>query len=74
MITHYKPLDLELEKEYAELESSLGQHKVVAIIQKTMVCKSNSWKERYQRKLIRSRKYFTCTMSATEIAESVMDI
>ncbi|SIQ40837.1 hypothetical protein [Chryseobacterium sp. RU33C] len=74
MITHYKPLDLELEKEYAALDSYLGQHKVIGIIHKTILCKSNPWKETYQRKLIKSRKYVTCTMSATEIAESLEDL
>ena len=74
MITHYKPLDLELEKEYAELDSYLGQYKVIGIMNKTILCKSNPWKESYQRKLIKSRKYVTCTMSATEIAESLEDL
>ncbi|WP_114822095.1 hypothetical protein [Chryseobacterium sp. KLBC 52] len=73
MITHYKPLDLELEKEYAALDSYLGQYKVIGIMNKTILCKSNPWKETYQRKLIKSRKYITCTMSATEIAESLLD-
>ncbi|MFS4472757.1 hypothetical protein [Chryseobacterium sp. T20] len=74
MITHYKPLDLELEKEYAALDSYLGEYKVIGIMNKTILCKSNPWKETYQRKLIKSRKYVTCTMSATEIAESLLDI
>ncbi|WP_343687493.1 hypothetical protein [Chryseobacterium gleum] len=74
MITHYKPLDLELEKEYAALDSYLGQYKVIGIMNKTILCKSNPWKETYQRKLIKSRKYITCTMSATEIAESLQDV
>lgn len=73
MITHYKPLDLELEKEYAALDSYLGQYKVIGIMHKTILGKSNPWKEKYQRKLIKSRKYATCTMSATEIAESLQD-
>lgn len=74
MITHYKPLNLELEKEYAALDSYLGQYKVIGIMNKTILCKSNPWKETYQRKLIKSRKYITCTMSATEIAESLQDV
>lgn len=74
MITHYKPLDLELEKEYAALDSYLGQYKVIGIMNKTILCKSNPWKETYQRKLIKSRKYISCTMSATEIAESLEDL
>ncbi|MCE4066541.1 hypothetical protein LXM63_15670 [Chryseobacterium gleum] len=74
MITHYKPLDLVLEKEYAALNSYLGQYKVIGIMKKTILCKSNPWKETYQRKLIKNRKYVTCTMSATEIAESLQDV
>ena len=73
MITHYKPLDLELEKEYAALDSYLGQYKVIGIMHKTILGKSNPWKEKFKRKLIKSRKYVTCTMSATEIAESLQD-
>lgn len=74
MITHYKPLDLELEKEIAALDSYLGQHNVIRIMHKINLCKPNPWKERYQRELIKSRKYSTCTMSATEIAESLLDV
>ncbi len=74
MITHYKPLDLELEKEYAALDSYLGEYTVIGIMNKTILGKSNPWKEKYQRKLIKSRKYVTCTMSATEIAESLQDL
>ncbi|REC48211.1 hypothetical protein [Chryseobacterium pennipullorum] len=74
MITHYKPVDFELEKEYAELESYLGQHKITGIVHKTMGGKSRSWRTKKEdQNLIRSRKYITCRMSATEIAESFMD-
>ncbi|WP_284463371.1 hypothetical protein [Chryseobacterium sp.] len=74
MITHYKPIDAELEKEYAELESYLGQHKAVGILQKKIHGKSNSWKMKYERHLIKSRKYIACAMSATEIAECFEDL
>lgn len=73
MITHYKPLDLELEKEYAQLESYLGQHKVVGILQKTIHGKSNPWKAKYQSDQKGSIKYFHYRMSATEIAENFLD-
>ncbi|MGX5685810.1 hypothetical protein ACWKWW_14715 [Chryseobacterium cucumeris] len=74
MITHYKPVNFELEKECAELDDYLGQHKIVGIINKTMYGKSSSWKsKREDIPLIKSRKYATCTMSATEIAESLLD-
>lgn len=74
MITHQKPIDAELEKEQAELDAYLGQHKIVGILQKKMHGKSNPWKMEYETDLIKSRKYFTCTMSATEIAECFQDL
>ncbi|AZA85059.1 hypothetical protein C1637_00760 [Chryseobacterium lactis] len=75
MITHYKPVDFELEKEYAELESYLWQHKNAGIIYKTIYGKSNSWRsEKEDSNLIKSRKYFTCAHTATEIAESFLDV
>ncbi|UKB79910.1 hypothetical protein [Chryseobacterium sp. MEBOG07] len=74
MITHYKPLDLELEKENAALDSYLEQYKVIGIMHKINLYKPNPWKERYQRELIKSRKYASCTMSATEFAESLQDL
>lgn len=69
MITHYKPLDSELEKEYDELESYLSRYKVAGIIQKIINGKSNPWKLKDdETHLIKSRKYANCTMSATELA------
>ncbi|CAH0126841.1 hypothetical protein [Chryseobacterium sp. Bi04] len=74
MITHYKPIDFELEKEYAELESYVKHHKIAGIVQKTIYGKSNSWRTKKEDlHLIKSRKYIACRMSATEIAESFMD-
>lgn len=73
MITHYKPLNAELEKEYAEVESYVNQHKVTGIIQKKIYGKSNSWKIEYKTDLIKSIKYFHYKMSATAIAESLED-
>lgn len=74
MITHYKPINAELKKEEAELGAYLGQHKIVGIIQKKIHGKSNPWKMEYETDLIKSRKYVTCTMSATEIAECFEDL
>ncbi|MGV2451395.1 UNVERIFIED_CONTAM: hypothetical protein POZ17_13810 [Ralstonia mannitolilytica] len=75
MITHYKPVNFELEKECAELDDYLGQHKIVGIINKTMYGKSSSWKsKREDIPLIKSRKFATCKMSATEITESLQDL
>lgn len=74
MITHYKPVDFELEKESAELDSYLRQYKIDGIVHKTIYGKSYSWKtKREDTDLIKCRKYFTCKMSATEIAESFLD-
>lgn len=73
MITHYKPINAELEKEQAELDMYLGQHSTVGIIQKKIRGKSNPWKMEYETDLIKSRKYTACTMSATQIAERFLD-
>lgn len=74
MITHYKPIDAELKKEEAELDAYLEQYKVAGIINKKMYGKSCSWDSKKEDPdLIKSRKYITCTMSATEIAESFLD-
>jgi len=73
MITHFKPLNQELEKEYAELESYLEQYKVQGIIHKTIYGKSNSWNIEYETDLIKSKKYFNYIMSATEFADYFMD-
>ncbi|MBB6371086.1 hypothetical protein [Chryseobacterium shigense] len=74
MITHYKPLDAELEKEYAEIESYIKQHKIMGIIQKKIHGKSNPWKKENETDLIKSRKYTDCIMSATELAEYFEDL
>ncbi|SDJ71929.1 hypothetical protein [Chryseobacterium jejuense] len=74
MITHYKPIDAELKKEEAELDAYLEQYKVTGIINKKIHGKSYSWDSKTEdTDLIKSRKYTTCTMSATEIAESFLD-
>ncbi|HBV13728.1 hypothetical protein [Chryseobacterium carnipullorum] len=74
MITHYKPVDAELEKEYAEIESYISQYKVAGIIQKTINGKSNAWKKEYETELIKSRKYANCILSAKEIADYFEDL
>lgn len=76
MITHYKPLDSELEKEYDELESYLSQYKVAGIIQKTIHGKSKTyrWKIDEETDLIKSRKYANYITSATELADYFEDL
>jgi len=73
MITHYKPLDSDLEKEYDELHSYLNQHKIVGIIHKKIYGKPNLWKDRYKRDPQNSRKCVRYKMSATEIADDSED-
>ncbi|ASE63097.1 hypothetical protein CRN76_17115 [Chryseobacterium indologenes] len=75
MITHYKPVDFEMEKEIAELEACLQQHKTVGIIHKKIYGKSYRWRSQKEDvHLIRSGKYFTCALSAKEIAECFQDV
>lgn len=73
MVTHYKPLDSDLEKEMSELDSFLDQDKMKGIIHKNIYGKPNSWKEKYKRDPMKSRKCFHYKMSATEIAENSED-
>ena len=73
MITHYKPLHSDLEKEIDELDSYLGRYKIQGIVHKTIYGRPNPWKDRYKRDLKKSVKYFRYKMSATEIAESLED-
>ncbi|MCS3530428.1 hypothetical protein [Chryseobacterium sp. JUb7] len=73
MITHYKPLDSDLEKEIDELDYFLSQYKVAGIIHKTIYGKRNPWKEKYKRDQKKSRKCFHYNGSATEIAENSED-
>ncbi|REC55945.1 hypothetical protein DRF62_04805 [Chryseobacterium piscium] len=73
MITHYKPVNADLEKEYAEIEFYVKQYKVQGIIQKKIYGKSNSWKIKYESDLNESEKYFRYKMSATAFADYFMD-
>lgn len=73
MITHYKPLHSDLEKEIDELDSYLDQHKIKGITHKTIYGRPNPWKNRYKRDQLKNRKCFHYKMSATEIAENSED-
>lgn len=73
MITHYKPLHSDLEKEIDELNSYLGQHKVAGIVHKKIYGRPNPWKDKYKRDPLNSRKCVRYKMSATEIAENAED-
>lgn len=75
MITHYKPLNSDLEKEIDELDSYLNQHKIKGIICKKI--NGGLGKLRYEDEkidLIESRKYFHYKkISATEFADYFTD-
>ena len=73
MITHYKPLHSDLEKEIHELDSYLNQQKIQGIVHKAIYGRSNSWNIEYKTDLIKSIKHFHYKLSATEIAESLED-
>lgn len=72
IITHYKPLDEDLEREYNALDSHLNQHKVIGIIQKNIYGKPDKWKDKYKRKT-NVRKYFHFRISAEELTEIFTD-
>lgn len=75
MITHYKPLNSDLEKEIDELDFYLNQDKIKGIICKKI--NGGLGKLRYEDEkidLIESRKYFHYKkISATEFADYFMD-
>ncbi|WP_027378810.1 hypothetical protein [Chryseobacterium daeguense] len=74
IITHYKPLNSDLEKEYDELNSYLNQHKIVGLINKKIHGKSGNWKcYGKEANLVESKKYFHYKISAAEIAEVLED-
>lgn len=73
MITHYKPIHSDLEKEIDEVDSYLDQYKIKGITHKTIYGKPNPWKNRYKRDQLKSRKCFHYKMSAIEIAENSED-
>jgi len=73
IITHYKPLKSDLEKEIDELDSFLNQDKIQGIVHKTIYGKPNRWKEKYKADSLKCIKYFHYKMSATEIAENLED-
>jgi hypothetical protein len=74
MITHFKPLRSNLEKEIDELNSYLSQHKIVGLVNKKIHGKSGNWKYYGEKTdLIESKKYFHYKMSATEAAECLED-
>lgn len=73
MVTHYKPLNSDLEKEIDELDSFLGRYEIQGIVHKTIYGRPSLWKDRYKRDPLNSRKCVRYKMSATEIAENSED-
>lgn len=73
IITHYKPLLSDLEKEIDETDSFLNRYKVQGIIHKTIYGKPDPWKDKYIRDRTKSLKAFHYTISATAIAEFLED-
>ncbi|KIC62432.1 hypothetical protein [Chryseobacterium taiwanense] len=73
IITHYKPLDSDLEKEIDELDSYLGRYKIQGIVHKKIYGKSDKWRDKYKRDQMKSLKTFHYNISATEIAENLED-
>ncbi|MCU7617317.1 hypothetical protein NZ698_08910 [Chryseobacterium sp. PBS4-4] len=74
MITHFKPLRSNLEKEIDELNSYLSQHKIAGLVNKKIHGKSGNCKYYGEKTdLIESKKYFHYKMSATEAAECLED-
>lgn len=77
MITHYKPVDIELEREIAQVSSFLDRHKIQGILQKKVYCRRGAWKKYTQSQYISKFAYNSLTnnnlkrmkLSATEIAE-----
>lgn len=76
MITHYRPLDLDLERELAQLDKFLDNHKVRGIIQKKTVGYSYAWKdvekkkgkEKYKYNSLKNNNLSRIKLSASEIA------
>ena len=82
IITHYRPINLEIEYELAELDKVLNDYKNWGIIQKKVFCNGYTW-NRYQKKWETKTKYkrtpikeiteFRANASALEIAEMLLD-
>ncbi len=73
IITHYKPLQSDLEKEIDETDSFLNRYKVQGIIHKTIYGKSGPWKKKYICDRMKSLKAFHYTISATAVADLLED-
>lgn len=80
MITHYKPLDIDLEAKIDELSDFLDQHKVRGILQKKFFCHKNYWiqykdpyNENYIKDFLKHHHFKRFKMSATDIQNLFLD-
>ncbi|GEN75762.1 hypothetical protein [Chryseobacterium hagamense] len=73
IITHYKPLQSDLEKEIDGTDSFLKRHKVQGIIHKNIYGRPDPWKNRYKRDRRKSLKAFHYNISATAVADRLED-
>jgi hypothetical protein len=75
MITHYKPVDIELERELSLLNSFLKQHKIEGIYYKKIIGKTCKWYRKAKEKNpFKQSNFSSQKASATEIAEQFMDV
>ncbi|MDO4229536.1 MAG: hypothetical protein Q4C98_06970 [Capnocytophaga sp.] len=81
MITHYKPLDTDLEREIARLDKFLFSHKVRGILQSKIYGRSYGWKDvekkkgkkKYKYNVLKNNDLVRAKISATEIADLLLD-
>lgn len=82
MITHYKPVDCELESQIAQLDKYLDQHRIRGILQRKVWYRRN-WnafakefqeKQKYIHNSLKNNNLHRMKMSAMEIAELFLDV
>ena len=83
MITHYRPVDVAIEQELAELDKIISNHKNWGIIHSKIYGGSYSWrryqkryepKEKYKRTLLKEIAALRYLTSAMEIADMLLEV